>query len=83
MKPTLSTRNNLSSLNWFEDRRFRCIDNMLSDNGPSSIASKLTMGMKYWWTPCAIFMIKPCFTAGIRIENESEIIRYWINGRKT
>ena len=56
---------------------------MLSENGSSSITYKLTMGMKYWWTPCAIFMVRPCFTHGIKIDNESDIIRYWINGRKT
>ena len=40
---------------------------MLSENGSSSITYKLTMGMKYWWTPCAIFMVRPCFTHGIKI----------------
>jgi len=55
---------------------------MFNDNGPSSIAAKLTMGMKYWWTACAVFMIRPCFTIGIKIEDESDIIRYWINGRQ-
>jgi hypothetical protein len=55
---------------------------MFNDNGPSSIAAKLTMGMKYWWTACAVFMIRPCFTIEIKIEDESDIIRYWINGRQ-
>ena len=38
------------------------------------------MGMKYWWIPCAVFLIKPVCSIGFKV-NDIDIIRQWCRGR--
>jgi hypothetical protein len=65
--------------NWYSDRRFTKLDSMFN-SCKSSVTCNLSIGMKYWWTPSVVFLIKSICSLGFKV-NDEDIIRYHCRDR--
>jgi hypothetical protein len=65
---------------WYTDRRFKYIDDLLNLDKQKNILQNLSMGMKSYWAPAAVYLIKPPCCIGLKV-NDIDIILYWCYGR--
>ena len=66
---------------WFMERCFTKIDSMFN-SCRSSVTCSLSIGMKYWWAPSAVFLIKPICALGFKVDDE-DILRYHCRDRSS
>lgn len=55
--------------NWYEAPTFRYLDKLFNFDQSRNITKDLSMGMRWYWAPCAVFLIRPPCAIGYKVED--------------